>query len=261
MAKEKVYSLEYFAKKGIQGWDPTNEFVDIVSTYATNGNRHPQIAYEGPAPYFAAALYAEHYKRGGGTGSGFFPTNMRIADQMVDWLGAGEGMTILDPGAGFGALGWAVQQRGAKPIMLEWAQWINRIGNAAWGVKLTPDLSFDGDLPIALADFVNGYAPPPFDAVIANPPFGKVFGHAAIEIDFMNKIADCSPRGTPVCVLLPNHYLDKERPKAAVEMRARYEVCHEEDQAPGEFKPLTNIATTMYLLETVADGHGIYKER
>ena len=48
--------------------------------------------------------------------------------------------------------------------------------------------------------------------------------------------------------------MQKDRPKANVTMRARYMLLDEYDLPPDTFKPLTNIATTLYVLGVTNDG-------
>src|SRR3990172_9427675 len=160
--KVKQYSLEYFAKKCIDGWDPTDQFVQIISEYVRGGNHHPQVAYEGPAVFFAAALYTERFKKGGGSTSGFYPTGSRLAQRMAKLLHITPGTRVLDPGSGFGALSWAIEQVKGVPIMCEFSNMINRIANAAWSDR--------GDNFVPCEDFLSDFVSPRFDAVIANPP-------------------------------------------------------------------------------------------
>ena len=240
MTPQKTFSLRYFAAALLDTSDFKPRLVEAVRTYAQGGNHHPQVAYEGPAPFFAAALYAEIYK-GSGHG-GFYPTPLREATEMAEWLHVDQGMTVLDPGSGFGALSWAVQQAGGTPIQVECAQYLREIGSAAWPA------------PIACDDFLSGFIPPPFDAVIANPPHGKVFGVTHAEAAFLSRIADWAEAGTPVCVILPQGYLQNNRPAATVEAIARYRVVKQKDLPPATFKPFTAWNTTLYLLETRARG-------
>lgn len=243
---QKKYSIAYWGK---MLRDDTPDFkaamIQTVEKYTKNGG-HPQIEWEGPAPFFTAELYWQVYRQS--VHDTFYPTPLRTAQLMADWLSVSTGMVVLDPGSGFGALSWAVEQRGGQPLMVEDALQINLLANAAWcdhGLNLIPQLDFLD---------VKKYQPPPFDAVIVNPPHGKVFGVPYAEAHFLSRIADWAAAGTPVCVILPHGYLNNTRLKVTVEALARYRLVKAQDLPDDTFKPFVKWATTLYLLHVKEDG-------
>lgn len=240
MAAKRKHSLAHWVKQAT-GFvsKPEDIIAAAVRLYVERGE-HPEIDFAGEPIAFANALYLEWRRRPGAL-PGLFPTPLPIAQQAADWLGAQPGQVVLDPGAGLGNLSWAVVQRVGAPILVE-------LGWEAW--LLASALGFEA----RHADFLDGYRPPAFDAVVANPPFGHVFGHSDAALDFMNRIADLSRAGTPVVAILPRDYLAKERPRRNVEMAARFRILRQADLPHDTFKPLTSILTTMYRLEVAADG-------
>ena len=241
MSKTKKYSLAYWARKCMNAWTPEKDILLAVQTLIKIGS-HPEIDFSGTPLELATALYLERFKRGT-PWSGFFPTPAWAADRAAEALNITPGMVVLDPGCGFGSLSRAVEQRGGISILVEYSSAVVPIAQAIWGADR-----------IHYADFTDGFRPPTFDAVIANPPYGKVFGSSDAALDFLTRIADLSKSGTRVAAILPRGYMQKDRPKANVTMRARYMLLDEYDLPPDTFKPLTNIATTLYVLGVTNDG-------
>jgi predicted RNA methylase len=203
---------------------------------------HPEIDFSGTPLELATALYLERFKRGT-PWSGFFPTPAVAAAWAADLLPLNRGAVVLDPGCGFGSLSYAAQQRGAVPQMVEWSSAVVPIAQAIWG-----------EAQVQYRDFLDGFRPTEFDAVLANPPFGNVFGHSDAAGDFLERIAELSRGGTYVSAILPRDYLSVERPKRRVEIAQRFTIIEKHDLNPDTFKPLTNIATTLYLLTVRRDG-------
>ena len=241
MSKTKKYSLAYWAKKCMNAWTPEKDILLAVQTLIKIGS-HPEIDFSGTPLELATALYLERFKRGT-PWSGFFPTPAPVADRAAEALNITSGMVVLDPGCGFGSLSRAVEQRGGIPIPVEYSNAVIPIAQAIWG-----------DDRIHYADFTDGFRPPAFDAVIVNPPYGKVFGSSDATLDFMTRIADLSKSNTRVVAILPRGYMQKERPKANVTLRTRFMLINEFDLPPDTFKPLTHIATTLYVLGVTKDG-------
>jgi len=189
MTKAKKYSLDYWVKKCMNAWAPEKDILAAVQEFVKNGT-HSQIAFDGTPLEFAHALYLSRFKRGT-PWTGFFPTPAPAAQQAANRLPINRGAVVLDPGCGFGALSYAVQQRGAVPIMVEYSNAVVPIAQAVWGEDR-----------VHYSDFLDGFRPTEFDAVITNPSFGNVFGHSDAAGDFLERIADLlrvAPTLRPSC--------------------------------------------------------------
>jgi len=244
--RTKKYSLAYWVKQHTRFVSqPETVLLDAIKVYVEHhaNGWHPEIEYHDTPLEFANTLYLEWRKKFGAY-PGLFPTPLDVARRAARLLNLQPGQTVLDCGSGFGNLSSAVRECGATAIGVEvqlWAQQVNEV----LGLGATR------------ADFLDGYAPPPFDAVITNPPYGKIYGRTDAALDFMLRIADLSRPGTSVAAILPaGFFAENKRPKRAyAELRERYQVLTEEPLPATTFKPLTNIATTLYLFQ-VADGGG-----
>ena len=243
MPKVKQYSVAVWTKRATQfNSQPEIKIAEAVRLFVAQ-SEHPEINFTGTPLELVNAIYLEWRKRA--PYPGLYPTPLAVARQAADWLGVQPGQRVLDPGSGFGNLSWAVQQCGGVPIMVEFGWTAYHLAQAVWDQT---------GLAITYADFLDGYHPPTFDAVIVNPAFGPVFGHADAARDFMTRIADLSPSGTRVAAILPGDYLRKERPGRHVAMQQRYRILRECDLPPTTFKPLTTIRTTLYLLDVIDGG-------
>ncbi len=255
--KAKKYSLPYWVKQNTRyASHPENVILDAVTLYVERGD-HPEINFLG-APTsvssdlselgravepleLACQLYIEWRKKPGAY-PGLFPTPLDVALRAARLLELQPGQRVLDAGAGFGNLSWSVRECGGAPVGVEVQPWVHQM-NQALGMGAE------------LGDLLDGYTPPPFDAVIVNPPFGKVYGSTDATLDFMTRIADLSRPGTLVAAILPASYMTVANPKKAqATMMARYEVLSEEHLPATTFRPLTNVGTTLYLLK-VTDSH------
>jgi predicted RNA methylase len=238
--KTKKYSLAYWVKQHTRFVSqPENVLLDAINTYVECGE-HPTLSFTGSALELANALYIEWRKKPGAY-PGLFPTPLDLALRAARLLNLQPGQTVLDGGSGFGNLSWAVRECGGAPVGVEVQPWVRQV-NQALG------------LGAELGDLLDGYTPPPFDAAILNPPFGKVYGSTDATLDFMTRIADLSRPGTLVAAILPVSYMTVANPKKTqAAMMARYEVLSEEHLPATTFRPLTNVATTLYLLR-VTDG-------
>jgi 2-polyprenyl-3-methyl-5-hydroxy-6-metoxy-1,4-benzoquinol methylase len=131
MPKTKKYSLTYWARKCMNAWSPEKDILAAVQEYTQN-EAHTQIEFSGAPLELATALYLERFKRGT-PWQGFFPTPVRVAAWAADLLPLNQGAVVLDPGCGFGALSQAVQQHGARPILVEYSNVVVPITQAIWG--------------------------------------------------------------------------------------------------------------------------------
>ena len=222
MPKAKKYSLDYWVKKCMNAWSPEKDILAAVQEFVKSGT-HSHIEFSGTPLEFATALYVSRFKRGT-PWTGFFPTPAPAAERAASLLPINQGAVVLDPGCGFGALSHAVQQRGAEPLMVEYSSAVAPIAQAIWGEEC-----------VQYRDFLDGFRPIEFDAVVTNPPFGNVFGHSDAAGDFLNRIADLSRGGTYVAAILPRGYLDAERPKRRVEIAQRFTIVDREDWPEGHF--------------------------
>lgn len=256
MKMSEKYSIPCWVKKTLEHVSiPENEIIDAVRVYTRDGE-HPGIRFDGSTIELTNELYIEWRKRYGVDG-GFFPTPYDIAKKVTGLLPVSPGDVVLDPGCGFGNLSLAVQERcGCEVVGVE-LQWYAAHIAEMVGVSTVVHGDFVGD---AWSECDNGCSVPEFDAVITNPPYGKVFARNNIERDFLNRIADLAKPGTPVAVILPRDHMEKKRPKAHVAMCERFSIVDRQELCEGAFKPLTSIETSVYLL-TVDDGRSLaFKE-
>ncbi len=239
--KTKKYSLAYWVKQNTRFVSqPETVLLDAIKTYAECGE-HPALAFTGTPLELANALYIEWRKKPGAY-PGLFPTPLDVALRAAQLLELQPGQRVLDVGSGLGNLSWAVRECGGVPIGVEVQPWAQQV-NQALG------------LGAVCADFLDGYRPPEFDAVIVNPPYGRVYGHADAALDFMLRIAGLSPSGVRVAAILPSGFMDEGKArKAYAEMRRFFHVIKQEPLPPDTFKPLTTTPTTLYLLQVVKAG-------
>lgn len=250
--KTKKYSLPYWVKQNTRFVSqPENVLLEALKIYverASDGG-HPSVDFSGSPLEFINALYLEWRKRHGAL-PGFFPTPLDVALRTARSLRLQPGQLALDPGCGFGNLMWAVRECGGEAAGIEIQVWVHQVAQV---------LGFN----VQYGDFVGnpeygepGCEVPPFDAVITNPSYGRVFGSKDAALDFMVRIADLAKPGTRVAAILPADYMTKDKPKAHAAMCQRYRILEAERLDAGVFKPLTCIATTRYLL-VVVDGKGL----
>jgi len=211
MAKTKRYSLAYWVKQNTRfESQPETVLLDAIKTYAERGE-HPTLAFAGTPLELANALYIEWRKKPGAY-PGLFPTPLDVALRAARLLNLQTGQIVCDPGAGFGNLSWAVRECGGVPLGVEAQPWAQQV-NQALG------------LGAVCADFLDGFRPPEFDAVIVNPPYGRVYNHADAALDFLLRIAALSRPGTRVAAILPGGFMDESRSrKAYTEMRRFFRV-------------------------------------
>lgn len=240
MAKAKKWSLEYYVKQRVGGWDGPKALTAAVQQFIKDPESC-EFVFSGSPLELANAIYLFWHKRSKGSiNGGFFPTPLPVALDLARMLPGDVGTKVLDPGAGFGNLSWAAMQEGYDAVGVEigteWAELASLFG-----------------LPVTQGDFLGGYQTPKFDAVMVNPPFGNLFGHKDIAVDFMTRIADWSAGGTYVAAILPNGWLDKAD-KAHRAVIERYLVSARDSLPADTFKPLTSVGTEMCLLMTLDDG-------
>lgn len=231
--KQKRYSLAYWAKQNLRGFDAEPALLDAVQRYARDGE-HPEVEFAGTPRDFCNALYLEAHKRLRPR-PGAYPTPMPVARRMAASLGAAVTGSVLDPGAGYGNLSAAVRELGGRPLSVEIVPWFC-------------DLADTFGLNVVCADFLAGTDPPcSFGAVIVNPPYGRCYGHTYAEVAFMRRIADLSVPGVLVAALLPSGFFRRDQ-SAFLACRERYEVLEQEALAPDTFAPLTGASAERCLL-------------
>ncbi len=248
MTKPKKYSLSYWVRR--DGDDITSQtrcgIAQMVEDQAA-GKDIP-IVFEGTPLELANELYKEWGKRNNRCNQwfpGFYPTPLEVGRAMVQELDIPPNGTVLDPGCGFGNLTVAVKELrpDAQPLTAEIGYFQRRIAKVVLGYE--PDIS----------DFLDCQTVPVPDAVIANPPFGRIFGHGDIAMDFLNKIADVCETGTHAAIILPSNYWGKTRPKARCQTLERFRVLGRNDLDGETFAPLTCVNTSVYYV-VVEDGRG-----
>lgn len=235
--KTKKYALSYFVKHLLVGWDTSSAITTAVRVYREQGE-HPQCDFTGTPLEFANAVYGEWAKRGV-QHPGLYPTPLRIAQEMAGYLDLRPGLRVLDPGCGFGNLSHAVKtlEPEAVTLPLELSSFPLGLAQTIDGIGARFGDFLDLDIPV-----------PEFDAVIANPPFGRVYGHAAAEVEFMHRIADLARPGTRCVVILPAMFWTKENKKLEA-LRERFDVLASQPLGPETFHPLTQVASMLSLVE------------
>ena len=239
--KQKKYSLAYWVKMN-RSWDFSKDMAAAVQAFKSAGE-HPEIEFTGTPLEFCNALYLEWMKRGSASACfpGFYPTPHDVAVKMARSLDIISDEVVLDPGCGFGNLMNAVceVQPRAEVHPVEFNEWVASMAGVLWG-----------DI-IQRADFLDqGSNGVQYDKVIVNPPFGRCYGHPAIEYEFMRTIAKrCAP-GALVAAILPPTFWTRSG-KASREMNDMFIITDDEELPAGTFKPLTNITAHRYLLRCV----------
>ncbi len=239
MGKTKKYTLRYWVKN-----NGPDDLAKVIEQY--HAGEDIPVQWDGSLVDFANELYKEWGKKGHRCQQwfpAFYPTPLDVGRQMAEMLNLEPGQTVLDPGCGFGNLAVAVRmvEPQAKIVTAEIGLFQRRVAKCILGAE--PDIH----------DFLECQTVPAPDAVIANPPYGNIFGHNAIEVDFLNKIADVCAPGTRVVAVLPGQFRRKERPKAYVQARERFTLLDEEELPPETFHPLTAVNTSIFVLR-VDDG-------
>lgn len=247
--KQKKHSIPYWLKSHYTYTGVDEVVLDAIRTFAENGS-HPEIDFDGQLIDFTNALYIE-WKRRGKVYDGLYPTPFDVTSQAFKLLenDGFVGKTILDPGCGLGNISYVAQYSyGYNTISIDFSNLACEVSRLV-GIK-----------NVIKGDFVgNEYNKPcdvgAFDAVVVNPPFGRIFGRKQdIAIDFMDRIAELSTSGTLVSAILPNGFMCKDRPRAHVQMQERYKILYEEQVRKDAFVPLTSVSTILYLLEVINGG-------
>lgn len=225
--KTRRYTLPYWVKQH-RGYDCDDAMASAVQHYIEHGD-HPEMAFTGTALELANALYTESRKRiQPALGAYFTPPD--VAARMADSLRLTPSMVVLDPCAGIGNLMHAVIERGAYTVGWELQFRLAHLAQIlGYAVTIGNGLAVDTVAP---------------DAVIINPPFGNMQGHADIAVEFMRGAA---AYGVPVAAILPRGWLTQAR-KSHREVATLYDVVDSEDLPAATFAPLTSIVTTRYLL-------------
>lgn len=183
-------SIQTWLKKhnGYQG--PYGAIAEAVTLHAEKGD-HPGILFEGTALELATALYTEQAKKTGAL-NGLYCTRPEVAFKMAQSLQLRAGMTVLNPGSGLLALTDAVYKVSSelRVINIENQDWLVQACQAA-GRDVWP-----GDFLELSTTF------PEFDAVIVNPPWGKMWGYGNIDAEFMTHIVARAKSGTRIAALL-----------------------------------------------------------
>ena len=235
MAAKKKYSMTWYVKKYMGGWDWDKMFMDEVKKFVDLGE-HPNIDFSGTPIEFANQMYAEGKKRLTVYGGAYF-TPLPVALDLVDMVGARPGMTIFDPCAGIGNLMWAAQERGAEAFGFEIQLPLAHAAQA---------LGFDVELGDSREKdyFHVVWGQREFTQVVVNPPFGNLFGSPDIAVDIMTRIHEF---GKLAAAILPNGWWDKPQKKYAA-IRERFEVLDRVPLPDKAFAPLTNISAERLLL-------------
>jgi predicted RNA methylase len=222
--------MRYWVKNKVNMFNWSDVFYGACVEYKARGE-HPEIDFTGDLLAFANALHNERFRRGGPYGCAYF-TPPDVAARMAVSIGAAPGMLVFDPCCGVGNLLQAAHSRGAT----------------VQGCEIQWDLAIVCQLvgyPVDIVDWLEDVElKHGADALVINPPFGKVWPHADIAVPFMERVARYH---VPVAAVLPRGWLDKSQKKYQT-VRERFSVLEAEDLPPGTFA-LTQVATTRYLLE------------
>lgn len=230
--------------KAKSGWGGPYEAIVEAALYHAQHSDHPDIAFEGTTLELATALYLEHAKKAGATG-GLYCTWRHVAEKLVNSLRLQPGQTVFIPGMGLGALDSAVRtlEPQAKVVGVECQDWLVRVGQAA-------------GLPVEGGDFLNGVAVPQFaqripfcDTVLCNPPMGRLWGHNAVEREFLDRIAGLTHTSQKVAILLPGEpgHFWKQLPNKFANLRSTFHI--EEEEFIANAAAPKSIIVTRYLLE------------
>ncbi len=236
------------SKKSIPAWlkqnngwgGPYEAIVGAITYYAHQGD-HPDIAFEGSTLELATELYTTHAKKAGAAG-GLYCTGREVAEKMAKSLNLRKGHVVLNPGSGLHSLTQAV--RTVEPrttiVCVECQDWLVKISQAV-------------GLPVIPGDFESGVMlREDIDAVIVNPPWGKLWGSNQIEREFMSRIAAVTQPSVRVAALLPGtpgHFFEKLT-NGFAPLRSLYAVIETEFYPDGAALP-KSLPCTRYLLERV----------
>jgi len=146
----------------------------------------------------------------------FYPTPTELAERMVMIADIQEGMTVLEPSAGNGAIAMAIARKWDYPLltMVELDE------------KHIPELQAIPALDVFCTNFLDTWPSPRFDRIVANPPFTR-----QQDIDHVNHMLDwLAPGGRLVSVMSAGVMFSQT--KKAQAFRARIE------SLGGEFEKL-----------------------
>ena len=232
----KKYSLSYWVKQRLHygGSQPEQHFQAALDLFV-NDREHCPFEFAGSPIELTNVMYQEWKKRGSVHWC-FFPTPLPVARDLAILLGVNSGDVVFDPGAGFGNLLHAAEERGATAFGCEFQHWLPGVGKTL-------------GLNVQRGDFLDGYQPAAFTCVLTNPPFGRLGESADATADFLDRLADVCTDETRIAAILPRGFMQSERPKARVETIKKFRVSHSEPLPAETFKPLTNCATEMVLLK------------
>lgn len=185
-------SISTWVKKNNGMGDIYGHIVQAVRQFAAEGS-HPDIQWDGEDPLlFANVLYLEQAHRAKGVCGGLYCTRPEVAKRMAESLKLRHSETVLNPGCGLLSLTRAVAE--VAP-----SAWVVNVEHQDWLIQISQVT----DYLVTPGDFLEGLDLPPFDAVIVNPPWGKMGGYSSIEQTFMARIASLTRPGTKIAALLP----------------------------------------------------------
>lgn len=232
----KQYSLPYWIKHAIQSNSKPEETIAAgIEAFAKDPTTCP-FTFSGTPIEALNAAYVEWRKRCGCVHFNLFPTPLNVADELAAFANVGTNDIVFDPGCGLGNLMHAAKKRGAAAYGVEFQHWIPPIGG------------FLG-LEIHRGDYIDGFKPAEFTCILTNPPFGAQFTITDATTAFLNKIADQATPTTKIAAILPTGFMNSSKPKARKATIDRFSILNSRQLGAGVFKPLTNIATEMVLLQ------------
>ena len=135
-----------------------------------------------------AAVVAKGYYFDEKAGYQFFPTSPTLADELVDLAGIEEGMLVLEPSAGDGAIASVLKEAGAVVDCIE------------LNPRLVALLQQQGYHEVIEGDFLTVEREPVYDAAVMNPPFngGQDIAHVRRAWELL------LPGGTLVSIMSPS---------------------------------------------------------
>lgn len=148
---------------------------------------------------------------------GWFPTPRRIVERMIDEAGNLQGLRVLEPSAGNGAIARIAKERGALVNCIE------------LDATRYQTLEAQGYAGVTNADFLEcKYFPPFYDRVLMNPPFenGQDVDHVRHAFKFLK------PGGRLVAIMSEGPFFRKDR--KAIEFREWLDTVGYSDKLPAD---------------------------
>lgn len=211
---------------------PLQTIAETVKEYAETGSC--PMLFDGTPMDLAHELYTLWCKRSTVVFGGFM-TPPWAAKWLARLLDLHAYDVVLDPCAGIGSLVYAAIDNGAQSAGFEIQPGVVEIARAL-------------GLNVQCIDFLNQVNLPEvleITAVMINPPFGNMLGHADIAVPFLEKVLAYH---VPVAAILPYGWWEKT-PKKYARIRDSYAVLQRETLDATTFLPLSRIVTEMMLLE------------